>query len=326
MSDETGGGPSSLDIAFVMDPLDGLIVDEDTTLAFMLAAQQRGHRVHYVAPEDLEANGARAWADATECRVSLDPDDYYELGETSHRRLNAFDAVLMRKDPPFDVDYLHAAHLLELAEQDGVFVMNRPAGLRAANEKLYALQFAEYMPDTIVTRHRKRIRSFMADHGGNCILKPVDGFGGRGVFKLAAGATNTSAIIDQMTGEGSERVVVQAYLPEATEGDKRVLMLDGEPMGAILRVPPSDDHRGNIHVGGSVEATGLSDYERALCEEIGQRLVEDGLYFVGLDLIGGKLTEVNVTSPTGIQEMSRLNDVDGSGRVIDWVAEQAGEA
>jgi glutathione synthase len=233
------------------------------------------------------------------------------------------DAVLMRKDPPFDVDYLHAAHLLELAEANGTFVMNRPAGLRAANEKLYALHFDEYMPDTVVTRDRQRIRAFMGGHGGRCILKPVDGYGGRGVFKLEAGATNTSAIIDQMTQEGAKRVVVQAYIPEASQGDKRVLMLDGEPMGAILRVPPEDDHRGNIHVGGSVEKTSLTDREDALCRDVGERLVEDGLYFVGLDLIGERLTEVNVTSPTGIQEMSRLNDVDGAGTVIDWVADRA---
>lgn len=323
MTSDDSAGSASLEFAFVMDPLDGLLVDQDTTLAFMEAAQRRGHQIFYVRPEDLEAEQGSAWARMTACEVRLEQGDHYELGETTRRRLGSVDAVWMRKDPPFDVEYLHAAHLLELAETNGGFVLNRPGGLRAANEKLYTLHFSEHMPETIVTRHRERIRQFMDAHGGECILKPVDGFGGRGVFKLRTGATNTRAIIDQMTSEGDERVVVQAYLPAASEGDKRVLMLDGEPMGAILRVPPSDDHRGNIHVGGSVEKTELTRQERAVCEEVGARLVEDGLYFVGLDFIGEKLTEVNVTSPTGIQEMSRLDGVDGSGQVVDWVARQA---
>lgn len=312
----------SLAHGFVMDPLDGIVLDEDTTFAFMLAARERGDDVYYIRPEDLSARGSEAWARVFPCDVRRKEGDHYDLGDPERVPLHELDAVWMRKDPPFDIDYLHDAHLLELAEEQGAFVLNKPTGLRVANEKLYALHFDEFLPDTLVTREISRIRAFMDDHGGRCVVKPIDGYAGSEVFVVDDEDRNKNALLEVMTDEGTERVICQAFVPEARQGDKRILMLDGEPMGGILRVPPEDDHRGNIHVGGTVEKTELTDRDRAICEAVGQRLSDDGLWFAGIDVIGGTLTEINVTSPTGIQEMSRLNGVDGSGRVVEWVADQ----
>lgn len=314
---------SSAQIGFVMDPLDGVILDEDTTFAFMLAAQERGHDIFYIRPEDLYARDDEAWSVVYPCSVRRRPGDHYELESGERRALHELDAVLMRKDPPFDVDYLHAMHLLELAQEQGTFVMNDPTGLRVANEKLYALHFPEVLPDTLVTREPELVHEFAADHAGRCVVKPVDGYGGAAVFLVDEEDRNKHAIVEQMTDEGDERVVCQEYVPEAREGDKRILLLDGEPMGAILRVPPDDDHRGNIHVGGTVEKTDLTERDREICRTVGPRLSEDGLWFTGIDVLGRVLTEINVTSPTGIQEMSRLDGVDGSGRLIDWVVDRA---
>jgi len=311
------------EIGFVMDPLDGVILAEDTTFAFMLAARERGHEIYYIRPEDLYARGETARAVVHPCEVRRREGDHYELEEGERRALRELDAVLMRKDPPFDVDYLHASHLLELAREDGAFVMNDPTGLRVANEKLYALHFPELIPDTLVTREQELIEEFAAARGGRCVVKPVDGHGGAAVFVVDEDDRNKNAIIEQMTGEESDRVVCQEYVPAAREGDKRILLLDGDPMGAILRVPPDDDHRGNIHVGGTVEKTDLTERDREICRRVGPRLSEDGLWFAGIDVLGGRLTEINVTSPTGIQEMSRLDGVDGAGRVIDWVVDRA---
>ncbi|MFB6372028.1 MAG: glutathione synthase [Bradymonadaceae bacterium] len=308
---------------FVMDPLDGIILDEDTTFAFMLAAQERGHRLFYIRPEDLYADHDTARAALHPCEVQRVEGDHYELGEPEDVALGDLDCLFMRKDPPFDIDYLHASHLLELARKQGAFVLNDPTGLRVANEKLYALHFPELLPDTLVTRRPEAIESFMADHDGRCVIKPVDGYGGASIFVLDRDDRNHNSLIEMMTSEGSERVVCQEYVPEAREGDKRILLLDGEPMGAILRVPPEDDHRGNIHVGGDVVQTDLTERDREICERVGERLVDDGLWFAGIDVLGDALTEVNVTSPTGIQEMSRLDDVDGAGQVVEWAAERA---
>lgn len=313
---------SSTAHGFVMDPLEGIILDEDTTFAFMLAARERGDDVYYIRPEDMYARGGEAWARVYPCTVRNKEGDHFELGEVERVPLHELDAVWMRKDPPFDNTYLHEAHLLELARENGAFVINDPTGLRVANEKLYALHFEQFLPDALVTREVDQIRAFMRRHGGRCVVKPIDGYGGAEVFVVDEEDRNKNALLEVMTEEGTERVVCQAFIPEARQGDKRILILDGEPMGAILRVPPDDDHRGNIHVGGTVEKTELTDRDRAICEVVGDRLREDGLWFAGIDVIGGMLTEINVTSPTGIQEMSRLDGVDGAGRVVEWVGER----
>ena len=305
---------------FIMDPIENVNIDADTTFAFMLAAKEAGHEVYYLEMQDLSARGAQAFGIWQSCDVRREKGNHYTLSEPEFGSLDTFDVLFMRKDPPFDIAYLHACHLLELAEERGVLVVNKPSGLRAANEKLYALHFEEVIPDTIVTRSATAIKAFLEEVGGKCILKPVDGHGGDGIFMLDAKDRNLNAIIEVSTHTGKERVICQRYLPAARAGDKRVILLAGTPLGGILRVPREDDNRGNIHVGGTVVKAELTERDLAICEAVGPKLVEDGLWFVGLDIIGDHLTEVNVTSPTGIQEMSRLNEIDGAGAVIAWAA------
>ena len=311
-------------IGFVMDPVEDVNVREDTTFALMLAAQQRDWDVYYIRPQDLAAEGDEAWATICPVEVRRDPDDKVRYGDSTYEALHALDSVWMRKDPPFDTRYLYEANLLELAQNKGCLVVNEPRGLRAANEKLYALNFPEVIPDTVVSADSGRIKDFVADHDGMGVLKPLGGHGGEGIFVLDEDDRNLNAIIEVSTNHGNKPVMCQEYLPEARHGDKRILMLDGEAMGAILRVPQPKEHRSNIHVGGTVEKTELTEKEQHICDVVGPRLVEDGLYFVGLDVIGNRLTEVNVTSPTGIQEMSRLDGVDGPGQVMDWLQEWTG--
>jgi glutathione synthase len=309
-------------IAFVMDPVDGVNVDADTTFALMLGAQARGHEIFYVRPEDLLGRRDACFATVYPVTVRQDPEDKVTLGEGRFEALHQMDCIWMRKDPPFDEVYLYQAGLLELAEARGTLVLNRPCGLRAANEKLYALHFEEVIPDTVVTADGAQIKDFLADVGGRGVLKPLRGHGGEGIFVVGLNDRNLNAMIEVSTDNGRLPVMCQEYLPEARQGDKRVLLLDGEPMGAILRVPREEEHRSNIHVGGRVVATSLTEKERRICELVGPRLVRDGLYFVGIDVIGERLTEVNVTSPTGIQEMSRLDGVDGPEMVTKWVEDR----
>jgi glutathione synthase len=231
-------------------------------------------------------------------------------------------AVFIRKDPPFDNAYLMTTLLLERARGRTV-LLNDPRGFREANEKLYTLNFSRWMPKTIVTAHEDIVFAFVREVGGTGVIKPLDLAGGAGVMMVRTGDKNARSIIQLLSDEGRRYVMVQEYLPDVEKGDKRVLILDGKILGAINRVPRSDDLRSNIHVGGSVEPYEITDVERAIVADIGKRLVADGLIFVGLDVIGGKLTEVNVTSPTGIQQMQRFDGVDYSGRVIEWVEGRA---
>ncbi len=311
-------------VAFVMDPIERVNVDADTSFALMLAAQERGHEVYHVAPEALEARGEQAWATWQRVELRRVQGDHATIGEPERVNLGEVDAVFVRTDPPFDVEYLHAAHLLELAQRAGATVLNDPRGLMAANEKLYALRFPQVMPDTLVTRSPARIKAFMAELGGSCIIKPIDGHGGAGIFMLSEGDRNLNAIIEASTREGRDAVMCQAYVPAAREGDKRILLLDGEPLGAILRVPQEDDNRGNIHVGGTVARAELTERDLEIVAAVAPSLRADGLAFVGIDVLGDYLTEINVTSPTGIQEMSRLDGVDYPGRVIAWIEAKRG--
>ena len=309
-------------LGFVMDPVQNVNVREDTTFALMLAAQARGWDIYYIRPQDLGAREDAVWAQIHQVEVRPDPEDKVTFGDSAYAPLHGLDCIWMRKDPPFDTTYLYEANLLELAQRKGCLVINEPRGLRAANEKLYSLHFPELTPATVVTSEAKRILEFMADQDNRCVIKPLSGHGGEGVFVLEEGDRNLNALIEMSTSHGSVPVMCQEYLPEARQGDKRIILLDGQPLGAILRVPRDEEHRSNIHVGGVVEKTTLSQREQHICDVVGPRLVEDGLTFVGIDVIGERLTEVNVTSPTGIQEMSRLDGIDGADRVMEWIDEQ----
>jgi glutathione synthase len=304
---------------FVMDSLDRVNPKLDTTFGFIESATTLGHRcdhclIHQVA---ISPGGVSAKVRQLACT----PDSLSFSGEPERVDLADVDAVFVRKDPPFDDAYLYATLLLEHL-RGTTLVVNDPRGLREANEKIYALHFTSWMPPTIVTSDRDVIHAFTREVGGKAIIKPLDGAGGFGVLALKSDDQNAKAITDLLTNEGRRLAMVQAFIPAVAEGDKRVLMLDGELLGAILRVPTGGDHRANIHVGGNVVPAELDERERALCAEVGVRLKRDGLAFVGLDLIGGLLTEVNVTSPTGIRELSRFSGRRASDDVIHWVERQ----
>ena len=305
---------------FVMDTLDRVHPDKDTTFGFVESAQALGHSCLHCLIHQVEHDAGSATAVVQ--RLQHTPRALVLQGPPERIDLAEVDAVLIRKDPPFDDAYAYATQLLEVL-RGKTLVVNDPRGLRDANEKLYALHFGAWMPPTIVTSDRERIHAFVSEVGGHAIIKPLDGMGGFSVLGLKRGDGNARAIVDLLTHEGSRLAMVQAFVPQVAEGDKRVLLLDGEPLGAILRVPTGGDHRANIHVGGNVVPTELSARERELVEDIAPRLRQDGLYFVGLDLIGERLTEVNVTSPTGIRELSQFTGKRESDRVIRWVEGRA---
>ncbi len=308
-------------ILVVMDPIERVRIDKDTTFGFLLAAQARGHRVWYCQQRDLYSVGDRGHARCAPVEVRPVQGDHATLGEAEDLPLSSFATVWMRKDPPVDRAYLHATHLLDLAGRD-TLVVNRPSGVRFANEKLYALHFPEFTPETMVTRDARRVRAWLAARDAPLIVKPIDGHGGYGVFLLEPGDRNVASILETLSEDGQRWVMAQSYLPAAREGDKRIILVDGEPLGAILRVPQADDHRGNIHVGGRVVYSELTERERAMCAALGPRLRADGLYFVGLDVIGGYLTEVNVTSPTGIREVLQLGGIDIGDAFVAWCETQ----
>jgi glutathione synthase len=307
---------------YVMDPMDRVLPDKDTTFAFQRAAQRRGHTALHCLPRDVYVDGGDVWARVRELRVG-DRAPHFELSGGGDVRLADVECVFIRKDPPFDAEYLYVTLMLEKV-RGRTLVVNDPRGLRDANEKLYTLHFARHMPRTLVTSDRDRIHRFVAELGGG-VVKPLDGAGGSGVMVVAKGDRNARSIVDYITREGTQHAMVQEFLPAVRAGDKRVLLLDGEILGAINRIARDDDVRSNIHAGGRVEPTEVTAEERAIVADMAPRLAADGLVFVGLDFIGGRLTEVNVTSPTGIQELSRHVGRDVAERVIAWVERRAAE-
>ena len=306
---------------FVMDPAETMTADKDTTFAFIRGAMARGHECLHCLPRELSNEGRDVFARARSVKVS-ESKPHVSLGSDERVELAQLDAVFVRKDPPFDAGYLYLTQQLDLVK-DRVFVMNDPRGIRDANEKLFAFQFLEFMPRTLVSAEPAQISAFVSAVGGTAVLKPLDGAGGSGVVVLTTGDRNLRSMVDIMTAEGKRLAMVQEYQPAIRQGDKRVLLLDGEPLGAILRVPREDDVRANIHAGGQVVACDLTPRERELVSAVAPKLREYGLWFVGLDLIGEKLIEVNVTSPTGIQELGRHQGNHPEQDVIAWVEQRA---
>lgn len=306
---------------FVMDPAEKMLPDKDTSFAFMRAALARGHECLHSLPGEVGNLGRDVFARARSIRVA-DSTPHVTVGADAEVDVAALDAVFIRKDPPFDSAYAHLTRQLDLVKQR-TLVVNDPQGLRDANEKLFAFHFYEHMPRSLVSSDPAKILAFLGDVGGKAVLKPLDGAGGTGVVTLALADRNARALVDLLTEEGRVLALAQEFLPSVEQGDKRVLVLDGEPLGAILRVPRPDDFRANIHVGGQVEPTTLTPDEDALVRRVGSKLSAHGLWFVGLDLIGGKLIEVNVTSPTGIQELGRFLGTRPEERVVAWVEERA---
>jgi glutathione synthase len=305
-----------------MDPIEKINIDKDTTFVLMLEAQRRGHEVYFMELDDLFIRGGTPHGRFRRVHVAR-ATPHYELTDFAAGALEDFEAILMRKDPPFDMKFFFATHLLSLVDERQCFVMNDPKGLREANEKLYALRFPEQIPQTLVASDMERLKAFMNELGGEMIIKPLDGCGGSGVYYLNQSDRNTNSILEAATDNGQKLIMGQRYLPEIRQGDKRVIMLNGEPLGAVLRVPLETETRGNIHVGGQCVKTEVTARDREICAALAPLLVADGLYLVGLDVIGGFLTEVNVTSPTGIQEINALDGVRLETQVIDFVEQQA---
>jgi glutathione synthase len=308
--------------AFVMDPIARILPDKDTTFMLMLESGRRGHEVYVLGLDDLYVERTVPHGQARRAEVQRPSDadpSHHRLYEERVTRLDWFDAIFMRKDPPFDMAFFFATHVLSLVDPARTLVINNPRGLRDANEKLYALNFPAVIPDSLVTGDARRLKAFMVELDGEMIVKPLDGAGGSGVFHVREGDRNLNAILEAVTLEGRRPIMAQRYLPAIRQGDKRVIVLDGEPLGAVLRVPREDETRGNIHVGGAVVKSPLSARDREICAHLAPRLRADGLWFVGLDVIGDWVTEVNVTSPTGIQEINALDGVALEAPVIDFV-------
>lgn len=292
-------------IAVVMDPIASVNYKKDSTLAMLWAAAARGHELFYLEAGDLSLREGQAFGRLAPLQVFEDPQRWFALGEAVLRPLSEVDVILMRKDPPFDMNFIYATYLLERAEQAGVLVVNKPQSLRDCNEKLFATHFADCMVPTVVSSRAAELRAFIAEHG-DVIVKPLDGMGGMGIFRLAAGGPNIGATLEVLTQNGTQPIMAQRYIPEIKDGDKRVLMIDGEPVPFVLaRIPQGDEIRGNLAAGGRGEARPINDDERRIAARVGPELKKRGLLFVGLDVIGSYLTEVNVTSPTCIREIDR---------------------
>ena len=298
----------SLKIAVQMDPITHIDIAGDSTFALMLEAQKRGYSLFHYPFESLSLRDGRLTARGEDVTVQDVAGDHFSAGETRKADLSGFDVVLMRQDPPFDMAYVTAAHLLEHIHPD-TLVVNDPVHVRDAPEKLLVLHFGQFMPPTLVSRDPLEIADFRASHG-DIIVKPLHGNGGAGVFRLREDDENFNSLLEMFASLNREPLMVQAYLPDVRRGDKRIILVDGEPAGALNRVPAPGESRSNLHVGGRAEPIGLTVHERDICAALGPMLKERGLVFVGIDVIGDKLTEINVTSPTGIREIARFGGPD----------------
>jgi len=315
----------SLSVAVQMDPLAGINIAGDSSFALMLAAQARGHRLFHYAAEDLNWSGDRLWAKAHPVTVQRVAGDHFRLDDPVSLDLGEqADVVLMRQDPPFDLGYITATHLLERIA-DRTLVVNDPASVRNAPEKVFVLDYARFMPPTLITRSLDEARAFLAEHGA-IVIKPLHGNGGKAIFKVEADAANLSALIEVFNQTWREPHMVQAFLPAVAKGDKRIVLVDGEVVGAINRLPGEGEIRSNLAVGGSAEKTELTVREREICAALGPELKRRGLIFVGIDVIGGEwLTEINVTSPTGIVAIERFDGTDVAGLIWDAIERRVAE-
>ena len=306
-------------VGVVMDPIGSIIVKKDTTLAMMLAAQRRGWELRYMELGDLFVHDGAAHARMRPVEVRDDPSDWYSLGETQTRPLASLDVILMRKDPPFDMEFVYSTYILERAEAAGVLVVNKPQSLRDANEKMFTAWFPQCCPPTLVTREHARMGAFLDDHR-DIIVKPLDGMGGTSIFRVRSGDPNVNVVFETLTRQQTRYAMCQRYIPEIVEGDKRVLLIEGEPVDyALARVPAGGDTRGNLAAGARGVGMEITDRMRAIAREVGPTLREKGLVFVGLDVIGDYLTEINVTSPTCVREIDAAFGVDLAGRLMDAV-------
>lgn len=312
----------SIKVGIVMDPIAQINYHKDTSLALMYAAQQRGCELFYMEQEDLSIQNGQAFGRMAPITVEMNEDKWFEMGEAHDCPLSDLQLILMRKDPPFDGEFIYSTYILERAAQQGTLIANNPQSLRDCNEKVFATEFTELMTPTTVTRRPDLLRAFHAEHD-DVIFKPLDGMGGTAIFRLKKDDPNVGVIIETLTNYGQQQIMAQRFIPEITDGDKRILMIDGEAVPfSLARIPAKGETRGNLAAGGRGVTMPLTEKEAAIAAKIGPKLKEKGLYFVGLDVIGGYVTEINVTSPTCVREISRDSDIDVAGKLIDCLLQK----
>lgn len=306
-------------LAVIMDPIQNIHPKKDTTLALLLKAKSRGWDLHYLEMSDLFLKYGAAWGVSRSLSVFEDLYHWFELGEKTEQPLNQFDVILMRKDPPVDMEYMYATYILEQVESNGTLVLNPPATLRDLNEKFYATWFPQCMPPTLVSSSKAKIREFIEEQE-TAVLKPLAGMGGRGIFKCHAKDPNLNVMVETITQDGTRYVMAQQFLEEIFLGDKRILLIEGEPLPyALARVPKEGDFRGNLAAGGQGRGVFLSDRDRWICDQIGPSLREKKLLLVGIDVIGDYLTEINITSPTCVRELEAAFNMDITGEILDCI-------
>lgn len=309
----------AITLGVVMDPIGDIKFNKDSTLAMLMAAQRRGWDLRYMEMSDLYSMDGVAMALMRPLQVHDDAQSWYSLDEPVEAPLHNLDVILMRKDPPFDMEYIYATYLLDQAESGGTLVVNRPQSLRDANEKVFTTHFPQCTTPTLISRRQEQLRNFVAAHD-EVILKPLEGMGGASIFKVSASDPNTSVILETLTEHGSRYAMAQRFIPEISDGDKRILLIDGEPVPyALARVPASGELRGNLAAGGTGVGRELSERDRWICSQVAPKLREMGLIFVGIDVIGDYLTEINVTSPTCIRELDSLYGLDIGGQLMDAI-------
>lgn len=312
----------SLKIGIVMDPIGAINFKKDSSLAMLLEAQSRGWQLFYMEQADLYMAHDVARAGMRSLKVFNDADNWYQLDDAEDLPLDSLDAILMRKDPPFDMNYIYSTYLLEKAEEKGTLIINKAQSLRDANEKLFTNNFAECMPPTLVSSQAEHIKAFYQEHK-DIILKPLDGMGGASVFRIKEDGSNLSVIIETLTEHGTKLTMAQRFIPEITQGDKRILIVNGEAVPyALARIPAKGETRANLAAGGEGVGMELTERDRWICEQVAPLLKAKGLIFVGIDVIGDYLTEVNVTSPTCIRELDQQYNLNISALLMDWIAEQ----
>ena len=306
-------------IGVVMDPIESINFKKDSTLAMMLEAQSRKHQLFYMTPDSLYINEKGAFAIAKTLQVKNDPTGWFDFKEEKQIKLSELDVILMRQDPPFNSNYIYNTYVLESAEKEGVLVVNKPSSLRDCNEKVFATEFPECCTPFLVTSDPNLLKSFIEDHG-DTVIKPLDGMGGSSIFRLRYSDPNLNVILETITESFTTKVMIQTYIPEISDGDKRILLINGNPMdAAVARVPAEGELRGNLAAGASAVARSLTEKDLWICEQVGPKLKELGLVLVGLDIIGDYLTEINVTSPTCFREYESLCDIDVAYRFIEEV-------
>ena len=302
-----------------MDPIESITIKKDSTFAMMLEAQRRGWQLFYMQQNDLFVENGLVFAQMTQIKVKDNPQRWFEVINKTTQPLHQLDCTLMRKDPPFDMEYIYSTYLLELAEKQGTLIVNRPESIRSANEKLFTALFPQCSPETLVSRDMQRIKDFHDQHQ-HIVVKPLDGMGGSMIFQIRQGDTNRNVILEAITNHGQKTIMAQRFLPEYTAGDKRILLIDGKPFPyALARLPAKGEGRANLAAGASYKGVKLSPRDKEICQQVAPTLKKMGLIFVGLDVIGDYLTEINVTSPTCIRELDNLYSANIAGLLMDAI-------